>query len=105
MSKLQSVSFGYNGQMKNNIPARILADIAVFLAIFIFPYWLLILLATAFLLLFRSYYEYVVVFLIADIVYGTGLHRYHGFAFVMSAAAIVVFAALELLKKRIIAYD
>jgi hypothetical protein len=84
---------------------RITCDIALFISIFLLPWWLSISFATVLLFYFDSYIEAVIAALLLDLLYGAPLPVLFGFRFVFTISVGILFLAMEPLKKRLRMYN
>jgi hypothetical protein len=80
---------------------RILVDIFLFLAIFIFPWWLVVVFGVLALLAFSSFYEIVILGIVIDSLYNAAITRYHHIEFVVTIGAIFLFIVVEVLKRHL----
>jgi hypothetical protein len=71
---------------------RIIFDILLLGALFYTPWWVLAVLAFLGAFFCESFYEVILLGLLADLLYGANMGSYHGFLGVVSAALIFVAA-------------
>ncbi len=79
---------------------RILADIVLAGSVFFLPWWALLLIGCAFFFAFDSYYEFLIVGLLIDLLYGAPVSRFGGFAAVYAVGVLLVFVPLFSIRKR-----
>jgi len=83
---------------------RIILDIVLFLSIFLVPFWLQGILALVLLFYFRNYYEFIVIFLVSDLVYSVSESRFFGIKIFSFFVSIFVFIGVQFLKTKLSYY-
>lgn len=83
---------------------RITAGIILLFSIFWAPFWLQVFLALVFLFYFKNYYEFVLLFLLSDLLYAVPSDRFWGIRLFSFFLSIVVFAGVALLKTKLSFY-
>lgn len=91
--------------MIRNNAWRLVADLIFFCSILFLPIWVSVIIGTLFLFFFRSYYEYIAFFALADILYSAPEAQYHNFLLIMTAGSVVIFIFSEWLKKKLLRYN
>ncbi|KKS44558.1 hypothetical protein A3I25_02015 [Candidatus Nomurabacteria bacterium RIFCSPLOWO2_02_FULL_42_17] len=84
---------------------RILANIALLVAVLWLPFWVTVLLVLVGLFYFRNYYEALIALLLIDLIYGVPLARWGGWPLVSFSIGIVLFIGAEILKRRLKFYE
>jgi hypothetical protein len=84
---------------------RVITDIALFISLFIFPWWFVVVLAVIALFFFNSYYEVIFLGVIIDSLYNAPIARFHGFEFVVTIAMVLLYILAEVLKRRLRFYN
>ena len=87
---------------RSNLILRIVLDIILFLGVFIFPFWLMLILAFVGLLYFRNFYEFIAVFVVLDFLYAAPEKRFGGSVFVLTVVSTIVYFSVNFLKKKTI---
>ncbi len=83
---------------------RVIFDLAIFILLFIAPWWISLVLLFIGIFIFSDYYEFIVGLLIIYSVYSIpGNEIFHSPIF-FSAVTIVIYALIQLLKNNIILY-
>ena len=77
---------------------RILSDLFLLLAIFLLPWWMVVISAVAILFFTDSYYEFIVAGFMVDVLYGNKVAMLHDFNFIYFASAIILYIVLNKLK-------
>ncbi len=70
---------------------RIIIDIFLFIAVFIVPWWVMLLIVLGLLFKYTHFYEAFFVGLIIDALYGIPLAMFYNFRFVATLTALVLF--------------
>lgn len=89
-------------EIKGDFILRTVFDLALFLGVFMMPFWLLALLALAGLAYFKDFYEFIFIFLISDFTYAAPEARFDGGVFALTTASIIIFLAARFIKRKII---
>lgn len=84
---------------------RILADLAICIALLVFPWWVGFVLACIAFFLFEDFYEVILFGLIIDSLYQISIARYFHFELFFTAFAIVLFIAGFYIKKKLKFYS
>ncbi|HCB35135.1 MAG: hypothetical protein A2W52_04865 [Candidatus Taylorbacteria bacterium RIFCSPHIGHO2_02_49_25] len=79
---------------------RIITDALLIAAVFILPWWAVLLSGAIFFFLFEYFLEMLFAALLLDLLYGVPLSRYGGFAFVVSLISVSLYIVLSALKRR-----
>lgn len=85
-----------------NLILRITLDIILLLGLFVLPFWLVAVLAFIGLIVFKNYYEFMVVFAISDFLYAVPLARLGGSVYVLTVASVVVYLIANFIKNKMI---
>jgi len=80
---------------------RILASLILLLSILFMPFWLSLFLAFGMMLYFPVFWESIILFLISDLLYGTGEARFFGFTFISFFISILLLLTIEFMKKKL----
>ncbi len=78
---------------------RILSDLFLLLAIFLLPWWMVVIFAIVILFYTDKYYEFIVAGFFMDVLYGNEVVSLNHFNFVYFATAIILYIVLNKLKK------
>jgi len=84
---------------------RIAINIAFFFSILFLPWWASALLGVISLFLFSSFYELIFWAFVSDLLYGAPVVSLYGFNVIFTLSALVLFIAVEFLKKSIRFYN
>lgn len=80
---------------------RILCDIIIFISLFLAPWWVTVVLGTVFMVLFRRYWEGVVVAVFIDALYSVQTAKFYAHFGIFTISAIILFFILSIIKKKI----
>jgi hypothetical protein len=80
---------------------RIFVDILLILSLFIFPWWLVLILATIALFIFPAFYEILFLGVLMDSLYNAPIARFHQVEFVVTLVTAFLFVIAEILKRRL----
>ena len=83
---------------------RIISDLILFLGIFFWPWWVNLLLGGALIFFFRNFYEFLLMALFTDLLYGGAYHKILGIPFFISVVSFFLFTSLLTLKARLLIY-
>ena len=83
---------------------RIIADIVLFMGMVIFPWWLSIIMAVLFSLIFKSYFEVMIWGIASDILYGASLKILFNQSFFYTALSVIIFSLTYFARKRLSFY-
>ena len=83
---------------------RIILDIALFLSIFLAPFWLTLLFAIALLFVFDDFYEILPIFFLIDLLYPVAGGKFGGVMIVSLILATVLLFLSDFLKKKMRPY-
>jgi len=86
---------------KNNTLFRILAVIFLFISVLFFPIWMTIPLGIIFLFVFNNFYEFIILSLFNDLLYGVEEPRFFTIKFVTFLISLILFFVVKILKKKI----
>lgn len=81
--------------------ARFFSDILIYLVAILFPGWGFFVLGAIATYFFENYYEFIVVALLVDYIYGFPIPGWYGFRFVFASLAILVFVAIKIFKRKV----
>lgn len=84
---------------------RILFTVLLFIVLFYLPFWVFLILGFVGMFLFQNYYESLVLFLFADLLYGTKQSRYFDFLYMYSFVGVLIFYLLNFIKQKMRFYD
>ncbi len=84
--------------------ARIFTDIFIFFAAILIPGWTFFVLGAIGAYFFYNFYEFIIISLIVDAVYGFPIPGWYGFRFVFTTLAICVFVIIKIFKVRVRAF-
>ncbi len=80
---------------------RILTTLALFLLIFVTPWWLVMALGVIATFFFESYFELFAIGIIIDSLYNAPTVWLHHFEYIAAALALIILALAEFLKRRL----
>ncbi len=83
---------------------RIILDIAIFLSIFLAPFWFTVLFAIALLFVFDDFYEILPIFFLIDLLYPATGGKFGGVMIVSLILAIVLLVTSNIFKKKMRPY-
>jgi len=84
---------------------RIVATLLLLISFFIFPYWITLSLSVAFLFVFKNYWEVILVFLFADLVYSIPQPRFWNFEYSLTVFAVILYFVVFILRKNLLKRD
>jgi len=92
-----------NSKSKNEKILRVVTDIFLFLALFILPWWLFVIILFLFLFWYKTFYEFIFFAIMLDVLFSA---PYMSFlhAHMYTIISIVIFYIIEMIKSRILAY-
>ena len=79
---------------------RIVFSITLLASILFLPFWVSVLLAIVGMVFFPSYFEAILGLFISDLLYGVPEARYFDLTFVSLILSVILFLAIQFLKKR-----
>lgn len=85
-----------------NLILRITLDLILLLGLFALPFWLVAILAFVGLIVFKNYYEFMVVFAISDFLYAVPLARFGGSVYVLTIASVAIYLVANFIKNKMI---
>ena len=80
---------------------RILASFLLLLSILFMPFWVSVILALVGMMYFNIFLEAVVLFFIADLLYGVEKTRFFGVFFLSFILSVILLVLVEILKKKL----
>ena len=79
---------------------RIIFSLILLLSILFLPFWVSVLLAIVGMVFFPYYFEAILILFISDLLYGVPEARYFDLTFVSLILSVILFLAIQFLKKR-----
>lgn len=83
---------------------RIIADIFLFLGIFIFPFWLVFIFGLIFSFFFKNFYEFLIASVLLDVFYGGAKNLTYMIPFALSLVSLILYLIITWLKDRLLLY-
>jgi hypothetical protein len=81
--------------------SRIVIDILLFLALFMVPWWFVLVLAGIAVLYFDSFFEIIFLGFAIDSLYNASIPQYYAVEFVVTIIAMILFLTIEIVKRRL----
>jgi len=81
---------------------RFLIDLLLLLSIFIIPWWACVFLSIFLIYFFKNYYEAIAIAFLIDFLHSAQTEAFFGFQFVVSLLVLILFIAMQYMKKEMI---